>query len=87
MAASDKTSSIPEGEFYSWTKRELNILKKHEEYYKYMVDYIQGLIREGPNSFPPKKPTTSLPVTFKKSNKLLGEKLDEYLKKKTDFKV
>ena len=66
---------------YSWTEKELNVLKKHKEYHKYMVDYIQGLIREGPTSFPPKKPTTSLPATFKKSNKLLGEKLDEYLKK------
>ena len=47
-----------------------------------MVDYFKGLIREGPTSFPPKKPTTSLPVTFKKSNKFLGEELDEYLKKK-----
>ena len=51
-----------------------------------MVDYIQDLIREGPNFFPPKKPTTSLPVTFKASNKLLGKKLDEYLKK-NGFKV
>ena len=66
---------------YPWPKRELSILKKHEEYHKYMVDYIQCLIREAPTYFPPKKPTTSLPVTFKKSNKLLGEKLDKYLKK------
>ena len=64
---------------YPWTKRELSILKKYEQYHKYMVDYIQGLIREGPTSFPPKKPTTSLPVTFKKSNKLLGKKLHKYL--------
>ena len=26
---------------YPWTESELNILKKHEEYYKYMVDYIR----------------------------------------------
>ena len=51
-----------------------------------MVDYIEGLIRKGLNSFPPKKPTTSLPVTFKKSNKLLREKLAEYLKKKLTSK-
>ena len=73
MAASDKTRNMAEGEFYYWTKRELNIFKKHKEYHKYMFDYIQGLIRKGPNSFPPKKPTTSIPVTFKKSNKLLSE--------------
>ena len=48
-----------------------------------MVDYIQGLIREGPTSFPPKKPTKSLSVTFKESNKSLGEDLDKYLKKLT----
>ena len=74
-------SNMAEGEFYPWTERKLSILKKHEEYHKYMVDYIQGLIREGSTSFPPKKLTTSLPVTFKKSNKLLGGKSDEYLKK------
>ena len=49
-----------------------------------MVDYIQGLIREGPTSFPPKKLTEKLPViTFNKSSNLLGEELDEYLKKLT----
>ena len=75
---SDKMSNMAEDEFCPWTERELSILKKHEEYHKYMVDYIQGLIREGPTSFPPKKPT-SLPVIFKKSKKLLGEKLYKYL--------
>ena len=79
---SDKMSNMAEDEFYPWTERELNILKKHKEYHKYMVDYIQGLIREGPISFPCKKPTKTLPVTIKKTNKLLGEELDKYLKKK-----
>ena len=61
---------------YPWTESELNILKKHEEYYKYMVDYKRRF-----KLFPsPKKPAEKLPViTFKKSNKLLGVKLDEYL--------
>ena len=41
-----------------------------------MVDY-----KRRSNLFPPtKKPTEKLPIiTFKNSNKLLGEKLDEYL--------
>ena len=53
---SDKMSNMTEDKFYPWTEKELSILKKHEEYHKYMVDYIQGLIREGPTSFLPKKP-------------------------------
>ena len=51
-------------------------------FYFYHLDYIQDLIRDGPTSFSPKKPTRNLPVTFRKSNKLLSEELDKYLKKK-----
>ena len=31
MAVSDKTSNMAEGEFYSWTKRELNIFKNMKD--------------------------------------------------------
>ena len=41
MAASDKTSSIPEDEI--WSERELDIIKEHKEYYQEMITFINNL--------------------------------------------
>ena len=48
-----------------------------------MLVYIQDLRRKGSTvSSPPKKPTRELPISFKKPSKLVGQELDQYLKKK-----
>ena len=79
---SDKMSNIHEDEFCFWNKSKLNILNKHQTYHKKMVNYIEKLKNEGQSDSIPIKPTSKLPIPSKKSSKLMGEKLHEYLEKK-----
>ena len=82
IAASDNTSCIPEDEFCIWSKNDQKFLNKHQTYHKEMVNYIEKLKNEGQSDSIPVKPTSKLPISSKKSRKLIGEKLHEYLENK-----
>ena len=47
-----------------------------------MVKYIEDLRREGPSDFPPKKPTSKLPIPFNNLSRPMDRELHEYLMEK-----
>ena len=47
-----------------------------------MVNYIEKLKNKGQSDSIPIKPTSKLPIPSKKSSKLIGVKLHEYLENK-----
>ena len=61
MAASDKTSNIPEDEI--WSERELDIIKEHKKHHQEMITFINNLEKKT-KVHPPKKTFKQFANTF-----------------------
>ena len=46
---------MTEDEFYLWSERELDIIKKHKEYHQEMITFMDDLENKGPKIPSPKK--------------------------------
>ena len=56
-----------------WNESDSQIIDEHIEYHEDMVNYLKELKKDGPTNHPPKKPSSNLPIPFKK------KELHEYL--------
>ena len=62
-----------------WNESELQIIREHKKYHEDMLNYLDELEINGPLNIEPNKPSSKLPIPNKKKERLVGEKLHEYL--------
>ena len=62
-----------------WNESELQIIREHKKYHGDILNYLDELEINGPLNIEPKKPSSKLPIPCKKKERLVGEKLHEYL--------
>ena len=57
-----------------WNESDLQIIEEHEKYHEDMLNYLNELKIHGPLYIELKKPSSKLPIPFKKKERLVGQK-------------
>ena len=50
-----------------WNESDLQIIEEHEKYHEGMLNYLNELKKYGPLNIEPKKPSSKLPILFRKA--------------------
>ena len=56
-----------------WNESELQIIREHKKYHGDMLNYLDEFEINGPLNIEPKKPSSKLPIPYKKKRDLLAK--------------